>query len=48
MEADAALAPEDPNWVLSVAQNQRNIKNIVFEDLITLEQDLGIAEKVMQ
>lgn len=48
MEADAALAPEDPNWVSSVAQNQRNIRKIEFEDLITLEQDLGIAEKVMQ
>lgn len=47
MEADAALAPEDPNWVSSVAQNHRNIQKIELDDLIILEKDLAISEKVM-
>lgn len=46
MEADAALAPEDTNWVSSIARNQQNIKKIELEDLIILERDLAIYEKV--
>lgn len=46
MEADAALAPEDPNWVSSVAQNQCNIRKIELDDLIDLEKDLAVSEKV--
>lgn len=46
MEVDATLAPDDHNWISSVAQNQLNIQKIELDNLINLEKDLGVAEKV--
>uniref|UniRef100_A0A336MAB9 CSON012690 protein n=1 Tax=Culicoides sonorensis TaxID=179676 RepID=A0A336MAB9_CULSO len=46
METDAALASEDPNWVNSVATNQQNIRKIELDDLVMLEKELEIYEKI--
>ncbi|XP_063699609.1 caspase-8 [Culicoides brevitarsis] len=46
MESDAALVPEDSTYVSSVLQNQQNIQKIELDDLIDLEKDLSIGEKI--
>lgn len=46
MESDAALLPEDATYVSSVIQNQQNIKKIELDDLIDMEKDLSVGEKV--
>lgn len=47
METDASLATEDQSWIALLAHNQRNIQEIHIEDLILLEKDLIVYEKVI-